>query len=331
MRVFGFDRGLPVTDPQCFLEQEQPVPEPGDHDLLVKVKAVSVNPVDVKVRGGKADDGVFSVIGWDCSGVVEKVGASVTDFQVGDKVWYAGDIRRPGCNAEFHVVDARIVSLKPEAMDFAEAAAMPLTSLTAWEALYDRLRVSERTDDNKGKKFLIINGAGGVGSIAIQLAKRLGLEVSATASRPESQAWCKALGATSVVSYSDVGSLPPDQFDYILCCHDTDAYFDIAANLVKPQGAVCFLASAKVKHDIQLFMHKSAAIAWEFMFTRSTYQTADMARQKEILSEIACLVDDGEMQGTMARKLEGFSAEAFTKAHEVLESGSMIGKLVIEA
>lgn len=330
MKVFGFEKALPTSEQDAFLEREEDRPVPAGHDILVEIKAVSVNPVDTKVRRGKADDGSFKVAGYDAAGIVAAVGPDVTLFEVGDEVWYAGDVTRPGSNADFHLVDERIAAKKPVSMSFTEAAAMPLTILTAWEALYERLAISRDAGANKGKKLLVINGAGGVGSVAIQLAKRAGVHVTATASREESRDWCLDLGADEVIPHQETETMDGDAFDWIFVCHNTDDYFDIAARLVKPGGAMCMITGAFKPHNIQPLMHKSARLVWEYMFTRSTYHTDDMVVQHRILTEAAALVDAGELRGTLSKVLSPLGVETLREAHATLEAGGMIGKLVIE-
>jgi NADPH2:quinone reductase len=330
MKVFGFEKALPTSEQGAFIAREEEMPVPTGHDILVEIKAVSVNPVDTKVRRGKADDGTFKVAGYDAAGIVVAVGPDVTLFKAGDEVWYAGDVTRPGSNADFHLVDERIVAKKPVRMSFTEAAAMPLTILTAWEALHERLAISRDEGTNKARKLLVINGAGGVGSVAIQLAKRAGVHVTATASRSESRDWCLDLGADEVIAHKDTETMEESAFDWIFVCHNTDDYFDIAARLVKPGGAVCMITGAYKPHNIQALMHKSARLVWEYMFTRSTYQTDDMIVQHQILKEAATLVDAGELRGTLTKVLSPLGVETLGEAHATLEAGGMIGKLVIE-
>lgn len=331
MKVFGFKKALPTSEAAAFIEVEMETPVPTGHDILVDIKAVSVNPVDTKVRRGKEDDGALKVAGYDAAGLVVAVGPEVMLFKVGDEVWYAGDITRSGSNAEFQLVDERIVAKKPTRMSFAEAAAMPLTILTAWEALYERLAISHDANANKGRKLLVINGAGGVGSVAIQLAKRAGVHVTVTASRDESRDWCLRLGADEVIPHKETETMGDSAFDWIFVCHNTDDYFDIAARLVKPGGAVCMITGASKPHNIQALMHKSARLVWEYMFTRSTYQTEDMAVQHEILAQASALVDVGELKGTLTKTLSPLGLQTLAQAHAALEAGGMIGKLVIEA
>jgi zinc-binding alcohol dehydrogenase family protein len=332
MKAVGYLECLPVREPGALLDLERPDPRPGPNDLLVAVRATSVNPVDIKTRlskPGTPDDP--RVLGWDVSGEVMEMGAEVTGFEVGDEVWYAGDITRPGSDAELHCVDARIAAKKPAGLTHAEAAAMPLTALTAWECLFDRLGYdTEPTAHNGATPLLLINGAGGLGSMVLQCCRVAGIPVTATASRDESRAWCVELGASEVIGHSEVAGLPDASFPRVLCAHDTDTYFDEMARLVAPQGMVCAVASARQKHDIQPLMAKSAGFVWELMFTRSMFQTDDMSLQGEILRTVARLVDEGAMRTTLTEQLSGLSAATFVAAHERLEEGRMIGKLVVE-
>jgi NADPH:quinone reductase len=321
----------PVDDPACFADVRLPVPAPGPRDLLVRVRAVSVNPVDYKVRR-RTQDAAPRVLGWDAAGEVVAVGASATRFAPGDRVYYAGDINRPGANAELHVVDERIVGRMPANLSFAQAAAVPLTALTAWEALFERLEVQRPRAGNG--HLLVIGGAGGVGSMAIQLAARAGLRVIATASRPESTAWVRELGAHAVLDHAQplvaqlrAQGLPDPQ--YILCCNDTDRYFDAMAEAVAPQGRICVIASARQKHDVQALMNKAAALMWENMFAKAEFQTADMDSQQRILGEIADRIEDGRLRTTLREVLGPLTAENLRRAHALLESGRAVGKVVL--
>jgi zinc-binding alcohol dehydrogenase family protein len=334
MRAIGVTVGRPATDPACFVEFETPAPEPGARDLRVRIEAVAVNPVDYKVRQGiKEPLPQPRIIGWDAAGVVEAVGPDVRHFRVGDEVMYAGAIDRPGCYAQAQLVDERIVGRKPINLDFADAAALPLTSLTAWESLFDRLRVAGA--EQAGRALLVIGGAGGVGSIAIQLARRLThLTVIATASRPDSRAWCLELGAHHVIDHRKdlaeglrAAGLGP--VAYILNTGDNAPYWSAMAEIVAPQGAICLLSSHGGTVDPALFMAKSVAICWELMYTRSSFRTGDMGRQREILNAIADMVERGEVRGTAKVRLGPLSAATAAEAHRLLESRTMIGKLVL--
>jgi zinc-binding alcohol dehydrogenase family protein len=309
----------------AFEDIELPKPSPSGRDLLVKVRAVSVNPVDTKQR--KASPAMpRRVLGWDAAGVVEAVGADVTLFKPGDEVYYAGDVTRPGCDSEFHLVDERIVGRKPKRLDFAQAAAMPLTSITAWEAFHDRMKV------RPGKRMLIISGAGGVGSIGIQLAKAAGLHVVTTASRPDSIAWCRELGADEVVNHrEDLVAQVRQPVDYIAnFSGELDAYWAAMAELVAPQGALCAIVGNQKPLAMDLVRSKSATVCWELMFTRPRFQTPDMTEQHRLLNTVAEWLDAGKLRGTLKEKLAPINGANLRKAHERLESGTMIGKLVLE-
>ncbi|WP_068621339.1 zinc-binding alcohol dehydrogenase family protein [Paenibacillus tuaregi] len=336
MKAVGLFQYLPIEDPNSLIDAEIEKPVPTGRDLLVKVKAVSVNPVDTKVRAPKArTESELKVLGWDVAGVVEQVGPDSTLFQPGDEVFYAGSIVRQGGNSEFHLVDERIVGMKPASVDFAEAAALPLTAITAWEGLYDRLGVSPDKSVNSGKTILIIGAAGGVGSIAVQLARHAGLTVIGTASRPDSTAWVKEQGADYVINHYDpfMPQLQANglgQVDYILCLNHTEQHWKGMAEAIAPQGKICSIVETKESLDLTLLMNKSATFVWEFMFTRSSYQTADMIEQHNLLNEIARLVDQGIIRTTVAQKLAPINAENLRKAHALLETGRTVGKIVLE-
>jgi len=325
--------GIPLSDAEAFQLCEEPLPEPTGHDVLVAVKAVSVNPVDTKVRV-KTPTGSKVVLGWDAAGIVEAVGDEVQAYQPDDRVFYAGDVTRDGCNASHQLVDERIVGRHPQNLDFLHAAAMPLTSITAWEALFDRMKID--ADKDKGKTILIINGAGGVGSVAIQLAKQVaGLEVVTTASRPETREWCISLGADHVLNHREdlpgqYAALGLESPDYILCLSDTDSYFSAMAELVAPQGMICAVVDTQQAHNFSVLKAKSVGFVWEFMFTRAMYGTADMTRQQDILNQLARLLDSGRISCTMKQNMGSLSVENLARAHELVESGAMIGKLVLK-
>lgn len=335
MKAIGFSTSLPITANDSFIEFETPKPVALGKNLLVKIEAIAVNPVDFKVRQNSAKDTVLpqpKIIGWDAVGTVEAIGEEVSLFKVGDKVYYAGDITKPGCNAEYQLVDERIVGKKPQTLSAAEAAAMPLTVLTAWEILFDRLRVNEK---DKGKTLLIIGGAGGVGSIAIQLAKKLtGLKVIATASRPETIAWCKEQGADVVVNHKDlvneVRAAGYPYVDFILDFVDTNFYWDAMAELIKPQGHIASITGSANPIALNKIKNKSASFSWEFMYTRSSFETDDMIEQHHILDHVAELLDQGVLQTTLKETLNGLSAENLKKAHQQLENGTTIGKIAIK-
>jgi len=311
-----------------FAEIEQPKPVPQGRDLLVKVEAVSVNPVDTKQR--KTRTAGSHVLGWDAAGTVEAAGSKTTLFKPGDEVYYAGDVTRPGCDSEFHLVDERIVGRKPKKLDFAQAAAMPLTSITAWEAFYDRMHVVQ------GKSMLIIGGAGGVGSIGIQLAKSSNLKVIATASRAETTAWVKSLGADHVVDHRkelrpQLEAVGLKSVDYIAnFSGELDAYWAAMADLIAPQGAMVAIVGNQKPMSMDVVRSKSATLCWELMFTRARFQTSDMIEQHRLLNEVAERLDAGKLKCTLKETLSPINGANLRKAHERLESGTMIGKLVLK-
>jgi len=306
-----------------FAEIELPKPSPAGRDLLVKIEAISVNPVDYKQRKQATGS---RILGWDAAGTVEAVGSETNLFKPGDQVYYAGDVTRPGCNSEYHLVDERIVGRKPKKLDFAQAAAMPLTSITAWEAFFERMKVQA------GKRILIISGAGGVGSIGIQLAKHAGLHVIATASRPESIAWVKALGADEVVNHRQrlTGQIK-NPVDYIAnFSGELDAYWEAMAELVAPQGALVAIVGNTKPLPMDAVRAKSATLCWELMFTRPRFKTPDMIEQHKLLNQVADMLDSGKLRGTLKETLSPINGANLRKAHEKLESGTMIGKLVLK-
>jgi len=320
--------------PSAFIEITQPMPQPGEHDLLVEVKAVSVNPVDTKVHASLSKNGLQAprILGWDASGIVKAVGAGVTQFKAGDEVWYAGDITRPGSNATHQLIDARIVGHKPQNLDWAAAAALPLTALTAWEGLFERLNIQDAGSD---KALLIIGGAGGVGSLAIPFAKHNSqIKVIATASREDSAQWCRDRGADLVVNYRDLqGELAKHDItfvDYIFILNDTDGHWAAVSELIAPQGHICTIVENDHPLDQSKLKSKSAALHWEFMYTRSMYQTADMARQGEILNEVAKLVENGVVESSLSETLQGLSVESISEAHRKVLDGHMRGKVVVQ-
>jgi len=336
VKAVGLYRYLPIDDPESLLDLEVEAPQATGRDLLVEVKAIAVNPVDYKSRAPRPQvESAPKILGWDVAGVVKAVGADATLFKPGDAVYYAGSRTRPGGNSELHLVDERIVGRKPRNLRFAEAAALPLTTLTAWEGLFDRLGIS-RTGADAGRAVLIIGGAGGVGSIAIQLARRVArLRVIATASRPESDKWARELGADEVVDHTkDLGAqlkaLGRPEVDYILCCNSTDHHFPAFASIIAPQGKICAIVSTQKPVDLAPLMQKSVTFAWELMFTRPTFQTSDLVAQHQILDEAATLVEAGTLKSTIATKLDPINAANLKKAHALLEGGHVVGKIVLE-
>jgi zinc-binding alcohol dehydrogenase family protein len=310
-----------------FEEIELPKPAPTGHDLLVKVEAISVNPVDYKQR--KVDSPAPRVLGWDAAGTVDSVGPEVTLFKPGDAVYYAGDVTRPGANSEFHLVDERIVGRKPKRLDFAQAAAIPLTAITAWEAFFDRMKVKS------GGSMLIIGGAGGVGSIGIQLAKNAGLTVIATASRPDSIAWVKELGAHHVIDHRkemrpQLEALGKKHVEYVANFNDLDQHWAAMGDLVAPQGATVAIVGNQKTLSMDAVRSKSVTVCWELMFTRPRFKTPDMIEQHRLLNQVADALDSGKLRGTLKETLSPITARNLRKAHQKLESGTMIGKLVLK-
>ncbi len=334
MKAISLLRYLPIADPESLQDVELPAPTPEGREILVRVHAVSVNPVDTKVRSPK--DTIESkprVLGWDAAGVVEEVGPEATLFKPGDEVYYAGSIARPGSNSELHAVDERIVGFKPRSLDFARAAALPLTAITAYEALFERM-IIDREGRNEGARLLVIGGAGGVGSIATQLAKLARLEVITTASRDETRNFSRQMGADHVIDHR--GNMPEQlralgiqHVDYILNTADTAGHWAAMAEMIKPQGRISSIVESKTPVDITLLMRKSASFSWELMFTRPLFKTEDMIRQHEILDEVAGWIDAGRLRTTMTEHLSPIDAANLRSAHEKLESGRMIGKVVL--
>ncbi|MCL5254976.1 MAG: zinc-binding alcohol dehydrogenase family protein [Gammaproteobacteria bacterium] len=307
-------------------------PSPGPHDLLVEVNAVSVNPVDTKVLARAKDTGDDKILGFDAVGTVVDMGAEVKGFKAGDRVWYAGDVTRPGSNADYQCVDARIVSIAPQSLNDAEAAALPLTSLTAWELLFDRMHCPAVYDD---RVILVIGGAGGVGSILIQLAKKLTkATVVATASRDESKAWVKSLGADYVIDHSEPLSAGlaaaglADVTDVVSLTH-TEVHFDDVMQIIRPQGRFALIDDPATPLDISAMKQKSLSLHWEFMFTRTMFKTEDMRRQGEILAQVASLIDDGQLRTSLSKTLSPINAETLTEAHQLVLSQHMTGKVVV--
>ncbi|AHN21428.1 NADPH:quinone reductase [Lysinibacillus varians] len=336
MKAVGLQQYLPIDHPESLLDLQIEKPRAKGRDLLIRVKAVSVNPVDYKVRSPKDKfEDMPKILGWDVAGIVEEVGPLCTLFKPGDKVYYAGDITRPGCNSEFHLVDERIVGHMPKTLNFAEAAALPLTSITAYEALFDRMKISSFSKDNKNKTILIIGAAGGVGSIAIQLAKWAGLTVIGTASRQESQNWATALGVDYTINHyedfvSQLNLLNIEAVDYILCLNSTNNYWTNMAEVIAPQGTICSIVETDEPLNLTLLKNKSVTFVWELMFTRSMYQTEDMINQHKLLNRIAILIDSHILKTTISEILYPINAENLRKAHAILENGKTIGKVVVE-
>jgi zinc-binding alcohol dehydrogenase family protein len=336
VKAVGLYHYLPAEDPQSLLDIELERPTPGPRDLLVRVEAVSVNPVDTKQRAPRQrTETEPRVLGWDAAGVVEEVGGEVSLFRPGDEVYYAGSITRGGSNCEYHLVDERIVGLKPRSLDFAEAAALPLTSLTAWEGLFDRLLIAPEAGASAGKSILIISAAGGVGSIATQLARHAGLTVIGTASRAETVAWAREHGAEHTVDHHQplgpqLRELGFEMVDAIFCLNTVEPYWHTIGEIIAPQGRICAIVGTSKPLALGGMQYKSAAFAWEYMFTRAMFETPDMIRQHEILTRLAQLVDEGLINTTLNERLAPINAANLRWAHAKLESGTAIGKIVLE-
>jgi zinc-binding alcohol dehydrogenase family protein len=334
MRAVAYKTSQPITAETALIDVELPVPSPDDHDLLVEIKAISVNPVDVKVRASvQPEPGQLKVLGWDAAGVVKAVGSKVTLFRPGDEVFYAGAIDRPGTNAELHLVDERIVGRKPKALDFAAAAALPLTAITAWETLFDRLKVNEPVP-GAANAVLIIGGACGVGSIAIQLLRSLtDLTVLATASRPETREWVLTLGAHHVLDHSlplggEIEHLALGAPAFVFSTTNTDKHIDEIVKLIAPQGRFALIDDLPVL-DVMPFKRKSVSTHWEMMFARSLFKTPDMIEQHKLLNGVAELVDAGRIRTTLTETLGPINAATLKKAHRMIETGRTRGKLVL--
>jgi len=331
MNVIAAKAGSKADEPNAFCLEARNLPEPQENDLLVKVVAVGMNPVDAKFRRRTDKD---TVLGWDAYGVVEKTGSGVSGFTAGDPVFYAGDITRPGCNSEFHLVDHRIAALAPSTLSPEDGAAMPLTSITAWEALFERLGLVPEPDGNTGRSLLIIGGAGGVGSVATQLARWAGVQVFATASRPETVDWCRTLGADTVLNhrndlYEEMRAAGTESVDTIFCTTQMELHWQAMADCIAPQGRVVLIDDPVESLDITVFKRKSAAICWEFMFTRSMFETDDMNEQGKLLSRVARLLDEGALVSTRQTTLHGLTVDNIRSMHLKQESGTMIGKQVL--
>lgn len=336
MKAVGYTQPRAVSQADSLIDITLPDPVAAGRDLLVEVRAVSVNPVDTKVRASSApaEGQTYKVLGWDASGIVKAVGPDVTLFKPGDRVWYAGSIARPGTNSQLHLVDERIVGHAPKSLDFAQAAALPLTAITAWEMLFDRLGIVPGKQPSH-KSLLIIGASGGVGSIMTQLASRLtSLTVIGTASRPETQAWVKELGAHHVIDHSkpiaeELRRIGFPAVDFIVSLTQTDAHIAQIVEAIAPQGKFGLIDDPQVL-DATKFKRKAVSIHWELMFTRSLFGTDDMVGQHRLLNEVAALVDAGLVRTTLAERFGTINAENLKKAHALIESGKARGKVVLE-
>ena len=336
MKAVAYYQSLPIDHHDALQDVQLAAPTPGPRDLLVEVKAISVNPVDTKIRRSVApEDGAAKVLGWDASGIVQAVGSEVSLFQPGDRVYYAGAINRAGANSELHVVDERIVGHMPKTLAFAEAAALPLTAITAWELLFERLQISQGSAD-LGQSLLIVGAAGGVGSILVQLARQLtGLTVIGTASRPETQAWVRELGAHHVIDHrqplsEELKRIGINQVTHVASLTQTDQHFAQLVEALAPQGRLALIDDPEQALDIMQLKRKSLSLHWELMFTRSLFETADMIEQHRLLQRVAELVDAGTLKTTLGEHFGSITAANLSRAHSLLESGTAKGKIVLE-
>ena len=336
MKAVAYQKNLPIDDPSALQDIELPDPVATGRDLLVEVKGISVNPVDYKIRKGRQPAaGQWGVLGWDAAGIVRAVGPDVTLFKPGDRVWYAGDISRQGSNAELQLVDERIVGRMPARLGFAEAAALPLTAITAWELLFDRLGVAPGKRPTKDS-LLIVGAAGGVGSILTQLASRLtSLTVIGTASRPETRAWVRELGAHHVIDHSqpfaeELTRIGLKHVTMVADLNDSEGHFAQIADVIAPQGRFALIDDPVAPLDVMKLKGKSISLHWELMFTRSLFQTEDMIAQHRLLNEVASLVDEGVIRTTLGEHYGAINAANLKRAHAHIESGKARGKIVLE-
>lgn len=336
MKAVAYHQPLPAEHPEALQDVQLAEPVPGPRDLLVEVRAISVNPVDTKIRQGVTPaDGAAKVLGWDASGVVKAVGSEVSLFQPGDRVFYAGAIDRAGANSELHVVDERIVGHMPSSLSFADAAALPLTAITAWELLFERLQISEGSA-NQNQTLLIVGAAGGVGSILTQLARRLtGLTVIGTASRAQTQAWVRELGAHHVIDHSkplseELARIGVGQVTHVASLTQTEQHYEQLIEALEPQGRLALIDDPVQPLDVMKLKRKSLSLHWELMFTRSLYQTEDMIEQHRLLERVSSLVDSGVLRTTLGEHFGRIDAANLRRAHALLESGKARGKIVLE-
>ncbi len=339
MKAIGYLKPQSIDASDALIDIQLPMPEATGRDLLVRVDAISVNPVDTKVRSSAApNEGQHKVLGWDAVGEVVATGPLVSHYKPGDRVWYAGDITRTGTNAQYHLVDERIAGRQPRSLSDAQAAAMPLTTITAWELLFDRLGFVPDTDALKSERarLLIVGAAGGVGSMLIQLAARLtGATVIATASRPETQAWVAALGADYVIDHrqpleQELQRIGFDSVTHVVSLTHTEQHFDALVEILAPQGKLALIDDPAQVPDIRKLKRKSISLHWELMFTRALFETEDMDQQRALLNTVADLVDDGLIKTTLGEHYGVINAANLKRAHTLLESGKAIGKIVLE-
>lgn len=339
MKAIGYINNLPIDHAESLMDIELDQPKAQGQDLLIKIDAIAVNPVDTKIRQNvPSSTSSHKVIGWDAVGEVIAIGEDVSQFKPGDKVFYAGDLNRQGSNAEYQLVDERLVGLKPKSLSKAEAAALPLTAITAWELLFERLGIQMQSPDIKAvsnEVILVVGAAGGVGSILIQIAKAIsGATIIATASRESSQAWVKELGADYVIDHKQdlapqIDALNIGPVTHVASLNQTDSYFDAYTELLAPFGKIALIDDPKTL-DVAKMKRKSLSLHWEFMYTHSMYQTQDMNKQHHLLNRVADLVDQGFIRTTVNQNLGPINAANLKKAHQAIESGTAIGKIVLE-
>ncbi len=340
MKAVGYIKSLPIVDPESLTDIELPQPIATGRDLLVKIKAIAVNPVDYKIRQNfPSAEGEYKVLGWDAVGEVVATGETATQFKPGDVVYYAGDLNRQGSNAEYQLVNERLVGTKPKSLSDAEAAALPLTAITAWEMLFEHLTIQQQSPDSTEKSdevILVVGAAGGVGSIFLQLAKAItGATIIATASRESSQAWVKKLGADHVVDHtkplqSQIEALGIGQVTHVASLTNTDSYFETYIELLAPFGKIAMIDDPSKPLDVMKLKFKSLSLHIEFMFARSMFNAADMDEQSRLLNRVSDLVDQGYIQTTAGKNLGAINADNLKTAHEELESGRSIGKIVLQ-
>ncbi|MBU6954638.1 zinc-binding alcohol dehydrogenase family protein [Hahella sp. HN01] len=337
MKAIGYLQAQPIDHPESLLDITLPDPQPQGRDLLVEIKAVAVNPVDVKVRRSSSAEGdAHKVIGWDASGVVKAVGDQVSLFKPGDEVYYAGSIARPGTNSELHLVDERIVGRKPSNIGFAEAAALPLTAITAWEMLFERLEIGKQDDSTGPARLLVVGAAGGVGSIMLQLARKLtDAVIIGTASRQETRDWALAMGAHHVIDHrlplhEELQRIGIDSVTHVASLTHTEKHYSSIVEALAPQGRLALIDDPSTPIDIMPLKRKSLSLHWEMMFTRSLYETADMIEQHRLLNRVAELVEEGAVRTTLKQNLGKINAENLKRAHSLIESDAAIGKIVLE-
>ncbi len=335
MKAVAYQAAMNADDPLALADVEIPTPVPGPRDCLIELRAIAINPVDIKIRQSvQPEAGEHRVLGWDAAGVVVDVGEEVRDFIVGDEVWYAGQVNRPGCQAEFQAVDERILAKKPESLNFAEAAALPLTSLTAWEILFDRLELQEQP--HAEKRLLVTGAAGGVGSILLQLARRLtSATLIATASREKSRDWVREMGAQWVLDHrnplsQELAAAGLKDITHAASLTHTDSHFPELVKMLRPEGRLALIDSPTQPLDVVSMKQKSLSLHWEFMFTRALFETDRMRRQGQILTRMAELVDRGDVRTTMTRHLGAIAAANVREAFDIIRSGQSIGKIVLE-